>query len=125
MDEEQRILQLFKDGDRALMSANVNELRRIYADDYIQHDERGNASSRQRLIRNLTSGAIRFLSLTSTGRSIRLLRDDIAIVHGSEDDEIERAGECLHVSYVYTDVVIKRSGNWHIVDSQLVKLTKP
>jgi uncharacterized protein (TIGR02246 family) len=124
-DNEQQILQLFEDGDRALMSADERELRRIYADDYVQYDETGRRSARQDLIRNLTSGAIRFLSMTSTGRHIRMLRDDVAIVHGSEEDEIEQGGKRSTVRYVYTDVVMKREGRWQIVASQLAKPDTP
>jgi|SRR5271166_2498184 len=121
-NDEQLILQLFEDGDRALMSANVEEVQRIYAEDYVQYNEAGNASTRQDLIRNLTSGAIRFLSMTSTGRRIRVLRDDVAIAHGSEDDVVEEGGERFPARYVYLDVVMKRDGRWQIVASQLAKL---
>jgi uncharacterized protein (TIGR02246 family) len=119
--DEQQIIKLFEDGDRALISVNVSELERIYADDYIQYDELGQASNREDLIRNLTTGVIRFLSMTSTGRRVRFLRDDVAIIHGSENDEIERDGQRSKVSYVYTDVVMKRDGKWQIVASQLAK----
>jgi uncharacterized protein (TIGR02246 family) len=119
--EEEQILQLFEDGDRALMSADVDELQRIYAEDYVQYDETGKRSTRKDLVCNLTSGVIRLLSMTSTGRKIRLLREDVAIVHGSEEDEIEQAGERFPVNYVYTDVVMKRDGKWQIVASQLAK----
>lgn len=121
MNEEEEILRLFEDGDRALMSASVSELERIYADDYLQYDESGKASTRRDLIRNLTSGAIRFVSMKSNGRNVRFVRDDVAIVHGSEEDEIERGGERGHVRYVYTDVVERRDGRWQIVGSQLAK----
>jgi uncharacterized protein (TIGR02246 family) len=121
LNEGQQILQLFEDGDRALISADEHELQRIYADDYIQYDESGRRSTRQDLIRNLTSGAIRFLSMTSTGRNIRLLREDVAIVHGSEEDEVEQCGQRSAVRYVYTDIVMKREGRWQIVASQLAK----
>jgi|SRR5271165_89463 len=121
-DDEQLILQLFEDGDRALMSANVAELQRIYAEDYVQYNEAGNASTRQDVIRNLTTGSIRFLSMTSTGRRIRVVRDDVAIVHGSEDNVIEEGGEPIPVRYVYMDVMVKREGRWQIIASQLAKL---
>jgi ketosteroid isomerase-like protein len=119
--DETQILQLFEDGDRALIGADVAEMRRIYADDYIQHDETGNISTRQYVIDKLTSGKIRFVSMKSTGRSIRLLRDDVAIVHGSEEDEIEQEGQRSTVRYIYMDVVMKREGRWQIVASQLAK----
>jgi len=59
--------------------------------------------------------------MVSTGRHVRMLRDDVAIVHGSEDDVIEQAGKRFPVRYVYTDVVMKRDGKWQIVGSHLVK----
>ncbi len=121
-NDEQLILRLFEDGDRALMSANVEEARRIYADDYVQYNEVGNISTREDLLRNLTSGALRFLSMSCTGRRIRILRDDVAVVHGSEDDVIEEGGEPVPVRYVYMDVVVKRDSRWQIVASQLAKM---
>jgi uncharacterized protein (TIGR02246 family) len=119
--DETAILQLFIDGDRALMSANLAELQRIYADDYIQYDESGDPISKENLIRDLTSGSTRLLSMASTGRRIRMLRDDVAIVHGSEDDVIERDGQRSSARYIYMDVVMKREGRWQIVASQLAR----
>jgi uncharacterized protein (TIGR02246 family) len=120
-NDEQRILRLFEDGDRALVAGDVGELSRIFADDYMQCDESGRVSTKSDVIENLRSGAIRFISMVSTGRRIRLLRDDVAIVHGSEDDEVEQGGKRFSVRYVYTDVVMKRDGKWQIVGSQLAK----
>jgi ketosteroid isomerase-like protein len=120
--DEAQIIQLFEDGDRAFLSADAGELRRIYADNYVQYDESGNASTRQGLIDRLTSGKVRFVSMRSTGRQIRLLRDDVAVVHGSEEDEIAEDGTQSFVRYVYMDVVMKHEGRWQIVASQLARV---
>ena len=119
--DEQQILKLFIDGDRALISGDVNELSRIYADDYVQYDESGNTSTKSDVIENASSGKIRYISMVSTGRRIRLLRDDVAIVHGSEDDLVEQGGKRYLARYIYMDVVMKRNGAWQIVASQLAK----
>ena len=121
-DDERLIIQLFEAGDRALISADVAELSRVFADDYMQYNALGERSTRQGVIDNLTSGRIRYLSMTSTGRRIRLLRDDVAIVHGSEEDEVERGGSRFSVRYIYMDVVMKREGRWQIVGSQLAAI---
>ena len=121
-NDELEIVKLFEDGDRALIAADVPELRRIYADDCRQYDESGKALTRQEAIENLTSGRVRFISMTSTSRDIRLLRDDVAVVHGSELDLVEREGRRSSVDYVYMDVVMKREGRWQIVASQLAKV---
>jgi len=122
--DEQQILDLFESGDRALIAADVVELARIFADDYVQHDESGKAFAKQDVISNLTSGKIRYLAMRSTGRRIRLLRDDVAVVHGSEEDQVEQAGQRFVVHYIYLDVVMKRNARWQIVASQLAKSTK-
>jgi len=119
--DEQQILKLFEDGDRALISADEAELSRIYADDYIQYNESGDASTKQDLIQKLKSGTIRYLAMNSTGRRVRVLSDELAIVHGSEEDDIEQGGQRFPVSYIYMDVVVKRDGRWQIVASQLAR----
>jgi uncharacterized protein (TIGR02246 family) len=120
-NHEQQIVKLFEDGDRALIAGDVAELSRIFADDYVQYDESGNASGRSDVIASLTSGNIRFISMVSSGRRVRVLRDDVAIVHGSEDDLIEQGGKRFPVRYFYMDVVVKRDGSWQIVESQLAR----
>jgi uncharacterized protein (TIGR02246 family) len=120
-DDERQITQLFEDGDRALMSGNARELARIFADDYVQYDESGRCFTRKDVLDNLQSGAVRFLAMVSTGRLIRMLSREIAVVHGSEVDEIEQAGKRASVRYIYTDVVVKRQGSWQIVASQLAR----
>jgi ketosteroid isomerase-like protein len=119
--DEEEILELFEDGDRALVAADVAELERIYADDYVQYDEFGKTRTKEDLIRTLASGATRFISMGSTGRHVRRLTETVAIVHGSEEDEIEQAGVRAHVKYIYMDVVLKRQGVWQIVASQLAR----
>jgi uncharacterized protein (TIGR02246 family) len=119
--DEQQILKLFEDGDRALMAADLSELSRIFADDYIQYDESGESLTKQGVIENLKTGTIRYLSMTSTGRRIRLLSDELAIVHGSEEDDVEQGGRRFPVRYIYMDVVVKREGRWQIVGSQLAR----
>ena len=118
---EQQILKLVEDGDRALIAADLAALSRIFADDYIQYDESGEAHTRQEVLNNLKSGAIRYLSMVSTGRRIRLVSTEVAIVHGSEEDDVEQGGRRFPVRYVYMDVVMKRDDRWQIVGSQLAK----
>jgi uncharacterized protein (TIGR02246 family) len=122
-DDKQQILKLFEDGDRALIAADTDELSRIFAHDYIQYDESGDASTKQDLLHKLQSGKIRYLSMISTGRKVRVLSEDIAIVHGSEEDDVEQNGQRFPVSYIYMDVIAKRDGKWQIIASQLAKPT--
>lgn len=120
-NDEQQIIRLFEDGDRALIAADAAEIERIFADDYVQYDELGDVSTKQDVLNKLKAGTIRYLSMVSTGRRVRPLSGNVAIVHGSEEDDIEQGGRRFPVRYVYMDVVMKRDGKWQIVASQLAK----
>jgi Domain of unknown function (DUF4440) len=122
-DDEQQILALFEEGDRALMSADVMVLARIFDDDYVQYNEAGVAFTKQDVLDNLRSGKIRYPSIVSTGRRIRLF-GHMAVVHGSESDLVEANDKQFPVRYVYLDVVRKMDGEWKIVASQLARLVE-
>jgi ketosteroid isomerase-like protein len=118
--DEQQILALHEAGDRALISADLAELARIFADDYLQYNETGKAFTKQDVLDNFRTGAIRYPLIVSTGRLIRIF-GDTAVVHGSESDEVEVNGKRSAVRYVYLDVLRKRDGEWKIVASQLAR----
>ena len=119
-NDEQQILALHEAGDRALMSADVAVLAQIFADDYMQYNESGKAFTKQDVLESFRSGAIRYPSIVSTGRKIRVF-GDTAVVHGAESDEVESEGKRLSVRYVYLDVLRKQNGEWKIVASQLAR----
>jgi ketosteroid isomerase-like protein len=118
--DEQQILTLHEAGDRALMSADLAVLVQIFADDYVQYNEAGKAFTKQDVLNNLRTGAIRYPLIVSTGRKIRVF-GDTAVVHGSESDEVESDGKRFSVRYVYLDVLRKQNGEWKLVASQLAR----
>ncbi len=120
MDDEQQILGLHQAGDLALMSADLKVLAQIFADDYVQYNESGQVFTKQDVLNNFRTGAIRYPSIVSTRRTIRVL-GDVAVVHGSETDEVEVDGKRSAVQYVYLDVLLKRNGEWKLVASQLAR----
>jgi uncharacterized protein (TIGR02246 family) len=119
-DDEQQIQALHEAGDTALMSADLTVLARIFADDYVQYNEAGKAFTKQDVLNNFRTGEIRYPSIVSTGRKIRIF-GDTAVVHGSESDEVEINGKRSAVRYVYLDVLRKRDGEWKLVASQLAR----
>jgi len=120
VEDEQQIEALYHAGDAALMRADLVALSEILADDYIQYNDSGQPFTKQQILANFQSGAVRYPSLVSTGRVIRLF-GDTAVVHGSEDDEIETNGTRSRVRYMYLDVLLKREGKWMLVASQLAR----
>jgi uncharacterized protein (TIGR02246 family) len=119
-NDEEQILALHEAGDRALMTADLEVLARIFADDYVQYNEAGHPFTKQDVLNNFRTAAIRYPSIVSTGRKIRIF-GDTAVVHGSESDEVEANGKRSAVRYVYLDVLRKRDGEWKLVASQLAK----
>jgi uncharacterized protein (TIGR02246 family) len=121
--DEQQILALHEAGDKALISADLDVLAEIFADDYVQYNESGKAFTKRDVLNNFRTGAIRYPSIVSTGRKIRVF-GDMAVVHGSESDVVETNGKRLNVRYVYLDVLRKYNGKWKLVASQLAKPTE-
>jgi ketosteroid isomerase-like protein len=120
--DEQQILALHEAGDRALMSGDLAVLAQILADDYVQYNEAGEVFTKQDVLNNFRTGAIRYPSIVPTGRKIRVF-GDTAVVHGSESDEVEVKGKRSAVRYVYLDVLRKCDGEWKLVASQLARPT--
>jgi uncharacterized protein (TIGR02246 family) len=119
-NDEAQILALHEAGDRALMAGDLAVLARIFADDYVQYNESGVAFTKQDVLNSFRTGAIRYPSVVSTGRLIRVF-GETAVVHGSELDEVEAGGKRFAVRYVYLDVLRKRDGEWKLVASQLAR----
>jgi uncharacterized protein (TIGR02246 family) len=118
--DEQQILALHEAGDKALMTADLAALAQIFADDYVQYNEAGKAFTKRDVLNNFRTGAIRYPSIVSTSRKIRVF-GGTAVVHGSESDEIEINGKRSTVRYVYLDVLRKKDGEWKLVASQLAR----
>ncbi|MBI3477271.1 MAG: nuclear transport factor 2 family protein [Acidobacteria bacterium] len=122
-DDEQQILALHLAGDKALVSADVEALARIFADDYVQYNESGQAFTRQDVLNNFQTGAIRYPSIVSTGEDNSRVRRH----GGSERFGVRRrgsGGKKMQVRYVYLDVLLKRNGEWKLVASQLARPSK-
>ena len=117
--DEQHIHALFEAGDRALMAGDLAALEEIFADDYVQYDPAGRPSTKREVLAALGSGKVRYPVIRSLARTIRCF-EEMAIVHGVEEDEVEADGRRFPARYLYMDVVCRRSGRWWIVGSQLV-----
>ena len=117
---DREIQALFEAADRALMANDLAALSQVFADDYMQYDPTGRPFTKQEIFAHLQTGTVRYPKITSTGRRIRVF-GDMAAVHGSETDEVERDGIRTTEKYLYLDVLQKRSGQWQIVSSLLAK----
>jgi uncharacterized protein (TIGR02246 family) len=121
-DDEREITAMFEAADRALMNADLDALSAIFGDEYVQYDPSGRPNTKQEIFASLRTGAVRYPSIVSTGRTVRVF-GEMAAVHGSETDEVEQSGRRTSVTYLYLDVLLKRDRRWQIVSSLLAKPT--
>jgi len=119
-DEARELITLFETADRALERADLDALAKLFADDWIQYDPKGQARTKAEVFANLRTGTVRYPSIQSTARDIRIF-GEMAVVHGSETDEVESNGRRTTEKYLYLDVLQKRGGKWQIVSSLLAK----
>ena len=119
-NDEQQILALHEAGDRALMSADLAALARIFADDYVQYNEAGKLSPSRMcwtifgrgrfVIRRLFPPGARF-AYSATLRSCM----------GRNRTRSRPVESDSAVRYVYLDVLRKCDGEWKLVASQLAR----
>jgi hypothetical protein len=88
---------VFEDGDRALISAEVSNSPGSSPTITCSTTNQARRPSKQDVIDNLGSGKTRLVSMTSTGRPTRRLREDVAIVHRSGPDVPEQSGQRFFV----------------------------
>src|SRR5260370_34811743 len=86
----------------------------------MQYKGGGKAFTKQGVLESFRSGGIRYPSIASTGRKIRIF-GDTAVVHGSESDEVEVSGKRIAGRYVYLDVLRKRNGERQLGGSQFAR----
>jgi uncharacterized protein (TIGR02246 family) len=119
-NEERELVALFESADRALERADLHALAKLFADDWVQYDPKGRSRTKAEVFANLERGTVRYPSIRSTSRDVRIF-GDMAVVHGSETDEVESEGHRTTERYLYLDVLQKREGQWRIVSSLLAK----
>src|SRR5262249_15162500 len=92
----------------------------LFADDWVQYDPKGQSRTKGEVFANLGRGTVRYPTIRSTSRDVRIF-GNMAVVHGSETDEVESEGIRTTEKYLYLDVLQRRDGKWQIVSSLLAK----
>ena len=122
---EQELIALENDWSRASMKRDPAGLQRFYADDYIYTDSDGFVTSREKEIADLTSGAFRLTSYKFEDMRVRLY-GNVAVVTGQNTIKgtWEGVQHDMGGPYRFTDVFVKRNGQWRCVASQTSHIAK-
>jgi len=96
-------------------------LDRIMADEYILTDPLGNVRGKAESLAALATNEVLFESTRSDNVNVRI-NGDTAVVTGRSTFKGRYKGWSMAGKYQYTDVLVKRSGEWQAVSSHITAL---
>jgi ketosteroid isomerase-like protein len=116
---EQELVKLENDWSQAVVKRDAAALQRFYADEYVFTDADGVVSTRAKEMANLTTGAFHLMSFKFDEMKVRVY-GEVGVVTGRNTvkgtwDDNKRS---ISGPYRFTDVFVKRSGQWRCVASQ-------
>jgi ketosteroid isomerase-like protein len=113
---EQTLIQLEHAWTDAVVKNDTAALGKILGDDWVGIGASGPTTKAQ-LLADLKSGDMKFESQTLGEMKVRVF-GDAAVVTGSDDEKASYKGKDTSGHYVWTDVFVKRKGQWQAVASQ-------
>lgn len=117
-EAERYILECSRDWAESVVTGDMSKRRVYFADDFVGTDTKGLLYDKSRITRD-TGPAKNIVSNQLGDVKIRFF-GDTAIAHGSETWE-RRDGS--KGRYVWTDVWVRRNGQWQIVAAQDLPIT--
>lgn len=108
----------------AMVRSDVGELERLLAEDVTYVHSSGQAQSREELLADLASGALRYRSIEPTISRVRVY-GDVSVVNGRASVRVETDGRPMEAMLVYTDVYVRRDGRWLLAAWQSTRVPPP
>ena len=118
---EQQLKQMEDDWQKATRTKDAALLKRIIAEDWVATDDKGKALNREQYISQTTSNTDVVQSNENTDMQVRVY-GNTAVVTGGLTEKGTRKGTAYTDTYRWTDVFVKRGGQWQAVVSQWVKV---
>ena len=121
---ERELTKLENDWSQAAVKRDGAALQRFYADEYIFTDENGVVSGKTKEIADISTGMFRLTSYKFEDMKVHVY-GDVAVVTGRNTikgtwEDIKRD---ISGPYRFTDVFVKRNGQWQCVASQSSQIT--
>jgi ketosteroid isomerase-like protein len=114
---EQTLMQLERDWTAALLKNDGAALGKILADSWGAQGTLG-ATTKAQYLAALKSGDMKMESQTIGEMKVQVF-GDVAVVTGSDDEKSSYKGKDTSGHYVWTDVWVKKKGQWQAVASQI------
>jgi len=117
---EQLLKQMEDDWQKATRTKDTAALKRIIAEDWVATDDRGRLLDREQYLSQTISNPDVVQSNENTDMKVRIY-GNTAVVTGGLTEKGMRNGAAYTDTYRWTDVFVKRGGNWQAVVSQWAK----
>ena len=112
---EQVLSQMERDWAKALVTGDAAVLKRIIADDWLETSWDGTSFGKTKALADLSSGPIGSESMDPI--RIRVF-GDTAIVTTGDTEPSSSPGDKGSAHYVWTDVYLRRNGQWQVISTQ-------
>jgi uncharacterized protein (TIGR02246 family) len=114
---EAEVRRLLEEGRKAFLSADVDAIAKVYADDFVVTNPFNKFLTQNEVVEMVRNGTLRFKEFTREVQYVRQYGDDTVIAAGEErgvwGGKLPTAGQPLHLRF--TVVFRKREGRWQIV----------
>jgi len=117
-DVAQTLKQLEHDWIDAAKAGDADKLATILADDWRSIEPDGSRETKQGVVAELKSGALKIDSYEFGPMDVKVL-GKVAVVQGSDTEKSTTKGKDTSGKYVWTDVFVNRDGKWQAVRSQV------
>ena len=120
-DVPKELAAAYKAWDEALVKADGAALEKLYAEDATFIEPDGSRNSKKEAVQVVASGEVKIANPSTEHWSVTI-NGNTAIFTGEWKARETMRGETKDVRYAYTDVWVKRKGQWLVLVSQLTPI---
>jgi len=106
----------------AWVKADLKRISSMVTDDFVEVDPSGKILTKAEHVAQFASGAIKLESLVLSNLRVRF-HGNVAIVTGLADDKGTQGGQKINGTYRFTDVLVRRGGEWKAVSTQSTQIS--
>jgi uncharacterized protein (TIGR02246 family) len=115
------VKQVGQDMGDAMIALDIDKIDRIFGDDWVTVGSSGNVSTKETLLRDITTGKKKLTWFELRPIDVQVF-GDVAIAQGNVAEKRIIDGKEIYMELVYADILKKRDGRWVVVHSMAAKV---
>jgi ketosteroid isomerase-like protein len=124
-DAEQTLRRIEQEMVDSLKKGDASVPERYLAETYVFTDVDGTVMDKSRSVGDIKSGALKAPSVKLEDIRVQIYGDAAVVTLRSIEKGTSYKGKDLSGQYRWTDVFVRRNGNWQMVASQATPIRKP